>query len=123
MTEKKTKDLTVPRRERTVPTSTVRADRAERFRHDVAAQAVMAGNQDIRVLAVSGAASGTGKGHIAVRVGRILVYLEDRDALAAFRDAWKRADGLAEAAFGPLWPTAASEAAARIRRDGGTPIS
>jgi len=100
-TEKKA-TVTVQRRVRRIPASTIRPDRAGQFRHDVAAQAVVAGNQDIKVLAVSACASGNGKGHIAVRVGRILVYVEDRDALNAFRDAWSRATDLADSAFGPF---------------------
>jgi hypothetical protein len=81
---------------------------------------VLRGNQQIGVTAVSYLASGNGMGHIAVRVGRILVYIEDRDALNAFLDAWERAANFADAAFGPLFVTKRSEAAARIRRDGGT---
>jgi hypothetical protein len=103
-------------------TSTVRADKEEQWRCDVATQAVMRGNQDIRVTAVSKCASGNGVGRLSLRVGRVLVYLEDRDSLAAWRDAIGRAAELADAAYGPLWLTEASEAAARMRRDGGTPI-
>jgi hypothetical protein len=108
------------RSSRTAPTSTVRTHDPDAYRCDVAAQAVLRGNQDIRVIAVAASASGNGRGHIVVRLGRVLVYLEDRDALAAGRDAWGRAGELADHAFGPLWCTEASEAAARIRRDGGT---
>jgi hypothetical protein len=35
-------------------------------------------------------------------VGRLLVYLNDRDALDSFLDAWRRAEALADKAFGPL---------------------
>jgi hypothetical protein len=113
-----------PHRKSQVPrTSTVRPNRDAAFRHEIASQAVVSGDQDIKVLAVSACASGTGKGHIAVRVGRLLVYVEDREALGAFRDAWNRATELADSAFGPLWITRRSEAAARIRRDGGTPLA
>jgi hypothetical protein len=108
------------RSSRTGHTSTVRNHDPDAYRCDVAAQAVLRGNQDIRVIAVAACTSGNGRGHIAVRLGRVLIYLEDRDALAAGRDAWGRAAELADHAFGPLWRTDASEAAARIRRDGGT---
>ncbi len=47
-------------------------------RMQVATQAVFAGPQEHRGSAVTAEASGRGYGHIAVRVGRILVYLEDR---------------------------------------------
>ncbi len=57
-------------------------------RMQVAAQAIFAGPQDHRVFAMTPQATGRGYGHIAVRVGRILLYLED----------------LADAAFGPDLP-------------------
>ena len=76
-------------------------------RMQVATQAIFAGPQDHRVCAMTPQASGRGYGHIAVRVGRILVYLEDRDAL---QQAWTTAIGkaadLADAAFGPDMPDA-----------------
>ncbi len=63
-------------------------------RMQIATQAIFTGPQDHRVSAVTAQASGHGYGHIAVRVGRILVYLEDRDALRAWTSA-----------FGPDLPT------------------
>jgi hypothetical protein len=69
----------------------------------VAAQAIVEGEQDIRVEAATPLA-GPGHGQIAVRVGRLLVYLNDRDALESFIDAWRRAEALADKAFGPLDP-------------------
>jgi len=45
-------------------------------------------------------------GHIAVRVGRVLVYLEDRDALQAWTTAIGKAADLADTAFGPDLPAA-----------------
>jgi len=56
-------------------------------RMQVATQAIFAGPQDHRVFAMTPQATGRGYGHIAVRVGRILVYLEDRDALQAWTTA------------------------------------
>jgi len=65
-------------------------------RMQVATQAIFAGPQDHRV--------GRGYGHIAVRVGRVLVYLEDRQALEAWATAIGKAADLADAAFGPDLP-------------------
>jgi len=75
-------------------------------RMQVATQAIFAGPQDHRVAAVTAEASGRGYGHIAVRVGRVLVYLEDRDALQAWTTAIGKAADLADAAFGPDLPDA-----------------
>ncbi len=73
-------------------------------RMQVATQAIFAGPQDHRVFAMTPQASGRGYGHIAVRVGRVLVYLEDRDALQAWTTAIGKATDLADAAFGPDLP-------------------
>ncbi len=72
-------------------------------RFDVAAQVIAAGTQDssVRVLAPL---SGPGQGQIGVRVGRVLVYVANREALACFVDAWTQAAALAEEAFGPELP-------------------
>ncbi len=75
-------------------------------RMQVAIQAIFAGPQDHRVAAMTPEASGRGYGHIAVRVGRVLVYLEDRDALLAWTTAIGKAADLADAAFGPDLPDA-----------------
>ncbi len=69
----------------------------------VAAQAVMEGTQDVRVQAVTPLA-GPGHGQIAVRVGRVLVYVNDREALNSFLDAWQQAADLADKAFGVVLP-------------------
>ena len=74
------------------------------YRFDVAAQVVAHGNQETRIRAVTPAASTIGRGSIAVRVGRLLVYLEDRDALRAFVEAFERVGELADAAFGSAGP-------------------
>jgi len=37
-----------------------------------------------------------------VRVGRLLVYVNDREALAFFLDDWRRAEALADRAFWPM---------------------
>jgi hypothetical protein len=69
----------------------------------VAAQAVMQGTQDVRVQALTPPA-GPGHGQIAVRVGRVLVYVNDREALNSFLDAWREAAELADKAFGVVLP-------------------
>jgi len=74
----------------------------------VAAQAVMEGMQDIRVQAATPLA-GPGHGQIAVRVGRLLVYVNDREALDSFLDAWRQAADLADKAFGVVLPPPAYE--------------
>jgi len=50
-------------------------------RCEIAAQAVMAGPQDYRVHGGNAQATGRGHGVISIRVGRVLIYLEDREAL------------------------------------------
>lgn len=39
-----------------------------------------------------------------VRVGRLLVYVNDREALNSFIEAWGQAQDLADKAFGPVLP-------------------
>jgi len=73
-------------------------------RMQVATQAIFAGPQDHRVIAMTPQASGRGYGHIAVRVGRVLLYLEDRQALQAWTTAIGKAADLADATFGPDLP-------------------
>ena len=73
------------------------------FRFDVASQAMAAGSQDIHVQAIT-PLSGPGKGQIGVRVGRILIYVANREALASFLEAWGQAEALADKAFGSELP-------------------
>ncbi len=47
----------------------------------------MAGPQEVRVTSITPQASGRGYGHLCLRVGQVLIYLEDRDGLHA----WQRA--------------------------------
>jgi len=63
----------------------------------------MEGTQDVRVQALTPLA-GPGHGQIAVRVGRVLVYINDREALNSFLDAWQEAADLADKAFGVVLP-------------------
>lgn len=67
----------------------------------VATQAICRGNQDTAVTVVAGAAARPGREHIALRYGRVLLYLEDRAALAALAACVARAQAMADRAFGP----------------------
>ena len=70
------------------------------YRFDVASQVMAAGAQDIHVQVLL-PLSGPGNGQIGVRVGRLLVYCANREALGSFLDAWRKAGALADKAFGP----------------------
>ncbi len=65
----------------------------------VAARVVLAGTQDTHVQGATPIA-GPGRGYITVRVGRVLTYVEDRDALDCTYSAWKKAHDLADKVFG-----------------------
>jgi len=73
------------------------------YRFDVASQVLAAGTQDVFVQAIT-PLSGLGKGQIGVRVGRLLVYVANRQALQSFLDAWREAEALADNVFGPDLP-------------------
>jgi len=73
------------------------------YRFDVASQVIAAGTQDVFVQPIV-PLSGPGKGQIGVRVGRLLVYVANREALASFLGAWTEAEALADKAFGPELP-------------------
>ena len=73
-------------------------------RCQLATQAVMAGPQDYRVTAANAQVTGQGHGVITIRVGRLLVYVEDRQALLAWQRALQRASEMEDAAFGPEMP-------------------
>jgi hypothetical protein len=62
-----------------------------------------AGAQDIHVQVIV-PLSRPGKGQIGVRVGRLVVYVANREALGSFLDAWGKAEALADKAFGPELP-------------------
>jgi len=62
-----------------------------------------AGTQDTYVQPIV-PLSGPGRGQIGVRVGRLLVYVANREALASFLEAWREAEALADKAFGPELP-------------------
>ena len=73
-------------------------------RCEIAAQAVMAVPQDYRVHGGNAQATGRGHGVISIRVGRVLIYLEDREALLSWSRALEQAKALDEGAFGPEMP-------------------
>ena len=72
-------------------------------RFEVASQVLAAGAQDIAVRVLP-PLSGPQRGQVAVRVGRVLVYVTNREALQSFIDAWTEAAQYADEAFGPLPP-------------------
>lgn len=67
----------------------------------VAAQAIFAGPIDTGVRAVTARVAGAGNEVIALRLGSLLVYVEDREALDALGCVLRRADALADRVFGP----------------------
>lgn len=69
---------------------------------EVIASARLRGDQEDRVQGMTSVASRTGEAHIALRVGRVLLYLEDRDALDALRRAVGKAEALADGVYGPV---------------------
>lgn len=66
----------------------------------VAAQAICYGPQESSVTAVTGQAARPGRSHICVRVGRVITYVEDHEALMAHVQAWQDALALAPRVFG-----------------------
>jgi len=93
--------MTAPSRLRAVPRLVGRTGFDYRF--DVASQVMAAGTQDVFVQPIV-PLSGPGKGQIGVRVGRLLIYVANREALASFLSAWARAEALADKVFGPDLP-------------------
>lgn len=66
----------------------------------IAIQALCHGPLDWRVHGVTGAAARPGREHIALRYGRVLLYLEDRAALVALTGAVQAAHDLCDRVFG-----------------------
>lgn len=93
--------MTSPRRLVAVPGT--HKEKQHDYRCRIAVQAVLEGMQEVRVQAVTPLA-GPGHGQITIRVGRILIYVNDREALDSFLDAWQRAADLKDQAFGPVLP-------------------
>jgi hypothetical protein len=65
----------------------------------VIAQAICAGYQERKVCGYTGQMASSGQPYIAVRVGRVLIYLEDREALTSFIQAFDRAQDLVDRVF------------------------
>lgn len=76
------------------------------YRCQVAVQAKVQGFQELRVTAQGPQATGTGRGFISVRVGQVLLYLEDRDAMHSWVAAIQRAIELQDNAYGVELPPA-----------------
>ena len=93
--------MTAPRRLAAVPGTGKRDSHDARCR--VAVQAVMEGMQEVRVQGVTPLA-GPGHGQIAIRLGRVLIYLNDREALDSLLDAAQQAAELGDKAFGVVLP-------------------
>lgn len=70
----------------------------------LAVQAKVRGYQDLRVTGQNAQVTGTGHGVISVRVGQVLLYLEDREALLSWAAAIQRAIELQDRAYGPELP-------------------
>ncbi len=58
----------------------------------LAVQAIQAGPQDTRVSVVAPSGSTTGFGYVSVRVGRVLLVIEDQDALNSWKEALQEAE-------------------------------
>ena len=93
--------MTAPSRLRVVPRMIGKTGFTYRF--DVASQVIAADTQDVFVQTIV-PLSGPGQGQIGVWVGRLLVYVANREALTSFVDAWAQAEALADTAFGPELP-------------------
>lgn len=97
--------ITKPRRLRAVPRLAGKIGFENRF--DVASQVIAVGTQDVYVQPIV-PLSGPGKGQIGARVGRLLVYVANRETLASFLEAWTKAEALADKAFWARSATAES---------------
>ena len=77
---------------------------ANQGRCQLAVQAKVRGYQDLRVTGQNAQVTGSGQGLIAIRVGQVLLYLEDRQALFSWVAAIQRAIELQDRAYGPEMP-------------------
>jgi hypothetical protein len=60
----------------------------------------MRGDQPVKVRGVAAVANPAGGAELSVQVGRVLIYLEDRDAFEALRRALVKPGNLADDVFG-----------------------
>lgn len=65
----------------------------------VAVQAIFCGDQDVFVQGVTKAVARNNREHVAVGVGRVLIYIEDRAALSAWERAISEAKAVVETVF------------------------
>ncbi len=82
----------------------------------VIAQARFAGLQELSVTAVAGAASAIHTPYVSLRVGRILLFIENREALVIWTEAVRRALDLADGVFGPIEDSFSEVEAAERKR-------
>lgn len=94
--------MSSPRHLRAVPEKP-KAQRLLEYRCDLVTQAVLGGDIDFRVQAMSPVV-GPGPGTISIRLGRVVLVLEDRDALEVLGTACRQAETMADRAFGPVLP-------------------
>ncbi len=71
---------------------------------------MFAGWVDHRTTGMTADVTGRGHGVISIRVGRVRVYLQDRPALDSWLDAFREAEDLADAVYGPVLPPPAYRA-------------
>ena len=65
---------------------------------------MFAGWVDHRTTGMTADVTGRGHGVISIRVGRALLCLENRQALDTWLDAFREAEDLADAVYGPVLP-------------------
>ena len=89
--------MTAPRRLTAVPGTSKKEHYDAGCR--IAIQAVLEGMQEVRVQGVT-PLTGPGHGQIAIRRGRILMYINDREAMDSLLDAYQQAAAMADKAYG-----------------------
>jgi hypothetical protein len=105
--------MTAPRHLKAVRQS--RSEQALQYRCDLITQAVLGGDIDFRVQAMSPVV-GPGPGRISIRLGRVVLVIEDRDALGVLASACRQAEGLADRTYGPELPIPVYKPRARKAR-------
>jgi len=85
--------VTAPRHLKAVPKT--RGQRPLDYRCDLVTQAVLGGDIDFRVQAMSPVV-GPGPGTISIRLGRVVLVIEDREALEVLGSACRRAEAMAD---------------------------
>lgn len=93
--------MTAPRHLKAVPRT--RQQRILDHRCDIVSQCVLGGDLDFRVECMSPLV-GPGPGRVSIHLGRVVLVLEDRDALEVLGTAVRQAEAMADRAFGPEMP-------------------